>query len=112
MIKVIWFLKRAEHLELEAFQQWWAGTHASEIARAQRPYLKRYVVNLRRPVDPLTGRPSHDLDWDGCAEQWFDSEADFDAAQVMPGMAAINDDFVQHISRVARMVVREAPIAI
>ena len=112
MIKVVWFLKRGDHLELAEFQQWWAGVHASQIADAQRPYLKRYVVNLRRPDDPLVGKPTGELDWDGCAEQWFDTEADFDTAQGLAGMDAINADTAKHISRVARMVVTERPIEV
>lgn len=112
MIKVVWFLKRAEGVDLAEFQHWWAHVHAPEIAEAQRGRLRRYVVNLRQPEDRLAGRPEHDLDWDGCAEQWFDSAEDFDAAQAAPGMEAINADVARHVSRVARMVVQEEPIAL
>ncbi|MGF1626271.1 MAG: EthD domain-containing protein [Alphaproteobacteria bacterium] len=112
MIKVIWFLKRAETLELDEFQHWWAHIHAPQIAAAQGAYLRRYTVNLRRIDDPLVGRPADDFDWDGAAEQWFETEADFNAAQGAPGMADINADTGRHVSRVARMVVSENLIAL
>ena len=112
MIKVIWFLKRAEHLELDEFQHWWAHIHAPQIAEVQQPYLKQYTVNLRRPDDALVGKPIDDLDWDGAAEQWFETEADFNAAQGVSGMDVINADTGRHVSRVARMVVSENPIAL
>ena len=31
MIKVMWFVKRADHLTLEEFERWWTETHAPDI---------------------------------------------------------------------------------
>jgi hypothetical protein len=37
MIKVMWFLKRAPHLTLEEFGDWWLNVHAADIAADQAP---------------------------------------------------------------------------
>ena len=47
MIKVMWFLKRAPHLSLAEFADWWLNRHAKDIAADQAPYLKRYVIDVR-----------------------------------------------------------------
>jgi hypothetical protein len=31
VIKVMWFVKRADHLTLEEFERWWTETHAPDI---------------------------------------------------------------------------------
>jgi uncharacterized protein (TIGR02118 family) len=110
MIKIMWFLKRARHLTLEEFHRWWMEIHAPMIVAAQKPYLRKYVVNLRWPDDPLPGKPAEDAGWDGCAEQWFDSEADFNAVHGGATTSAIQADTLKHISRHARMMVRENPV--
>src|SRR5690348_9402972 len=79
MIKVMWFLKRAEHLSLEEFHRWWIETHVPAIVAAQKPHLRKYVVDLRWAEDPLPGKPKDEMDWDGVAEQWFETEDDFKA---------------------------------
>ena len=110
MIKVMWFLKRAEHLTLEEFADWWINRHAHDVVRHQAPYLKRYVVNVRRDDAGLAGRASDEAEWDGVAEQWFDSELDFNAAySVSP--SPTRGDTLAHTSRFARMIVREQPYA-
>ena len=47
MVKVMWFLKRADHLTLEEFSRWWLEEHALDVAHHQSPHLRRYVVNVR-----------------------------------------------------------------
>ena len=46
MLKVMWFLKRAEGITLEQFDAWWRE-HLHMIADRQRPQLLRYTVNIR-----------------------------------------------------------------
>jgi len=107
MIKVMWLLKRAPHLSLEEFQDWWLNRHAPDIIADQTPYLKRYVIDLRlAAVDGLVGNPEHEPDWDGIAEQWFETEADYNAVYgraVRPTRA----DTLAHTSAFQRLVVRE-----
>jgi hypothetical protein len=106
VIKVMWFLKRAEGMSLEAFRDWWLNRHAHDVARHQEPYLLRYVVNVRRDDSCLGGRPSDDHEWDGVAEQWFADEAAYNAVY-HGGPSPTRGDTLAHTSRFARLVVTE-----
>ena len=76
----MWLLKRAPHLTPDEFRDWWLTRHAPDIAADQSPYLKRHVVDVRvADVDGLAGRPDQEPEWDGIAEQWFETEADYNA---------------------------------
>lgn len=111
MIKVMWFLKRKEHLSLEEFRRWWLDRHAPMIEETQRPHLLRYVVNVRTDTDDLPGKPQSPSDWDGVAEQWFATEADFKAIYgraVSPTRA----DTLAHVSRLERIIVTELDVSI
>ena len=112
MLKVMWFLKRADHLTLDDFHRWWMETHVPAVVEAQRPYLKKYVVNLRSPEDLLPGKPSNETDWDGVAEQWFETEDDFKAVHGRASVGATRADTLKHVSRLARMIVRENTIQV
>ena len=109
MIKIVWLLKRAPHLSQEEFERWWLERHVP-IARAA-PRLRRYVVNLPRRPDQLAGRPATECDWDGVAEQWFDTEDDLDAAYARPVAGSIRADTLAHVARLERLIVREIDIA-
>lgn len=111
MIKVMWFLKRAEHLTLAEFRAWWLD-HISLVADLQKPYLKRYVVNIRTDEDTLPTPPRDAFEWDGCAEQWFDDEAGFRAAYERPTPSESRTDTLRHTSRFSRMVVHETGVAV
>lgn len=110
MIKVMWFLQRAEHLTLAEFRTWWVEDHCKLIAKAQSPYLKRYIVNVREEEDNLVGKPAYETRWDGVAEQWFETEEDFNAAYSKPTAPVTRDDTRAHTSRMERIVVREYPV--
>lgn len=111
MIKVMWFLKRAEHLTLQEFRSWWLDEHAHLIAKAQSPHLRKYIVNVREDEDSLVGRPAFECEWDGVAEQWFEDEAAFNAAYSKPTAPVTREDTRQHTSRMERLIVRECEIA-
>jgi hypothetical protein len=107
MIKVMWLLKRASHLTQAEFADWWLNRHARDIAVDQAPFLKRYVVDVRVEDDgALAGKPSAEPEWDGIAEQWFASEADYNAVY---GRAErpTRADTLAHTSAFQRLVVRE-----
>lgn len=106
MIKVMWFLKRAPHLSLEEFGEWWLTRHAPDIAADQAPYLRRYVIDLRVADDGLAGKPAAELDWDGVAEQWFETEADYNAVYGRADRPT-RADTLAHTSAFQRLVVRE-----
>lgn len=110
MIKVIWLLKRAHHLTLGEFRSWWLDRHAGDIAADQAPYLKRYVVNVRVDDDAaLAGKPDAEPEWDGVAEQWFETEADYNAVYGRSDRAT-RADTLAHTSAFQRIVVRETEI--
>jgi hypothetical protein len=106
MIKVMWFLKRAEHLTLEEFRRWWVEEHAHDIRADQSPHLDRYVVNVRVDDDNLSGKPAAEPDWDGVAEQWFATEEAFNAVYSNDNRPT-RADTLAHTSGFQRLVVRE-----
>ncbi|KPQ20873.1 MAG: EthD domain-containing protein [Rhodobacteraceae bacterium HLUCCA24] len=109
MIKVMWFLKRAEHLSLAEFREWWLTRHAPDIIADQAPYLAKYVVDIRAEDDSgLAGKPAEEPEWDGIAEQWFE---DADAYNAVYGRAdrPTRADTMAHTSRFQRLVVTEHP---
>jgi hypothetical protein len=111
MIKVMWFLKRAEHLTLKEFRDWWLQHHAADIVDDQLPYLKRYKVDVRVADDQAfaAGRPGTDSPWDGIAEQWFDSVEDYTAVYGRSERVT-RADTLAHTSRFERLVVEEHDI--
>ena len=106
MIKVMWFLKRKEGLSLAEFRAWWLERHADDVARHQSPHLARYVVNVRVDEDDLPGRPVEEPEWDGVAEQWFETEAAFRAVYGR-AESPTRADTLAHVSRFQRIVVTE-----
>jgi hypothetical protein len=111
VIKVMWFLKRADHLTLEEFRAWWLD-HTRLVAELQKPHLKRYVVNIRAASDELSSQPPDEFEWDGCAEQWFDDEAGFRAAYERPSPTASRVDTLKQTSRLSRIVVHETEVPV
>jgi hypothetical protein len=80
MIKVMWFLKRAEHLSLQQFSDWWLTQHSGDVAHHQGAHLRKYVINVRNDALLLGAGTSDGFDWDGVAEQWFADVAAYNAA--------------------------------
>jgi hypothetical protein len=109
VIKVMWFLKRKEHLTLAEFRAWWLDSHAPDVARLQAPHLARYVVNVRVDADDLPGKPAEEPEWDGVAEQWFATEADFRAVYGRAG-SPTRADTLAHVSRFQRLIVAETDV--
>ncbi len=112
MIKVVWLLKRAPHLSLEEFRRWWLESHIHMITDLQKPYLKRYIVNVRVADDTLPGKPPEEPEWDGCAEQWFATEDDFRAVYGKSTPSPSRADTLKHVSRFQRLVVEEHEIPV
>lgn len=112
MIKVLWFLKRAEHLTLAEFRDWWLNTHCHMITDLQKPYLKRYVIDFRWDEDTLPGKPGGESDWDGVAEQWFETAEDFAAVYGTSTPSPSRGDTMKHVSRFERLVVHEHEIPV
>ena len=110
MIKVMWFLKRADGLSLDEFATCWKE-HLHMIAARQQPQLVRYTVNIRRSDDDTwAGKPAADCEWDGVAEQWFASEEAFNEVYGRPSAAETRNDTLAHVSRFERIMVEEIPV--
>ncbi|MFM8897189.1 MAG: EthD domain-containing protein [Actinomycetales bacterium] len=107
MLKVMWFLKRAEGITLEEFDAWWRE-HLQMIADRQRPQLLRYTVNIRTSdTDELAGHTGAECEWDGVAEQWVADEAAFVEVYGRPAASHTRSDTLAHVSRFERLFVHE-----
>ena len=107
MVKIVWFLKRAEHLSLEEFSRWWLQGHAPVIAEKQGSMLSRYVVNIRTETDDLPAAAGTPCEWDGMAEEWFESEEAARRALSLPSAPETRADVMAHVSSMSRLIVTE-----
>jgi uncharacterized protein (TIGR02118 family) len=77
VIKLTFCLVRLPHLSREAFQDYWAGTHAPLVASvAETLQIRRYVqLHSLPPAASEAIRASRQApaEYDGVAELWFDS---------------------------------------
>ena len=111
MIKVTWFLRKADHLTLAEFREWWLNWHAPRVRRTQAPYLKALRVSVRIDDDGVfaSAPTAEQFPWDGYAEQFFDTVEDFNAvfsSNERPTRAEV----LAHTSAIQRMVVEETEI--
>jgi uncharacterized protein (TIGR02118 family) len=110
MVKIVWFLKKAEHLSMEEFRRWWLDGHAPVIKAKQGAMLHRYIVNIRSERDDLPAATGTPCEWDGMAEEWFESEEAARKALSLPSAPATRADVMAHVSQMSRMIVTEHPI--
>ena len=108
MIKVMFFLKKADHLSHEEFYDWWLNKHAPAIVADQAPYLRRYHINLAvKDASHLAPSVSSaDLDWDGVGIQYFDTVEDYNAVYTRTNRPT-TPDTLKHIKEAKRFVVEE-----
>lgn len=107
MIKIMWFLKRADHLSFDEFRSWWVDSHRHLIQEIHGPHLLRYVVDMRDPDEALPGATPDETDWDGVAEQWFADEAAMRAVYEGPRAHITREDTMKHVGAFSRLVVHE-----
>jgi hypothetical protein len=110
-VKVLFFMKRANHLTLEEFRTWWFETHMPDIRKRHGPYLVGYRLNIRsREKDDLAGRPKEDPQWDGVAELWYRDEAALNSAYSGAAAEGSRQDTLAHVSRLERLIVDQRTI--
>jgi|SRR5579872_773876 len=109
MLKIMWFLKRADGISLEEFRAWWLD-HTNHVREARKGELRKYVVNIREPSDTLAGQPPDDPIWDGVAEEWYEDEKAVNRAYSRPAARGTRQDTLAHVSRLSRIIVREREI--
>ena len=107
MIRVMFFIKRADHLSLNEFQEWWFNTHVPHVCMDQSPYLAEYQICTKAVdlVDLPGGIAQEDLDWDGVAIQSFRTMDDYLAVYGKKERATTKDT-LKHIKEIKRMIVR------
>lgn len=106
MVKVMWFLRKADHLSMEEFRRWWLKEHAPMISAKQGHLISRYVVNVS-VMDDLPGGTGVDTGWDGVAEEWFENIEDAQRAFSLPSAPETRADVMAHVSSMSRLVVSE-----
>ena len=85
----------------------WAALHAPFIAAKQGTLIARYVVNVRYEHDTLPGATGTPFEWDGMAEEWFESEEVARQAFSLPSAPDTRADVMAHVSAMSRLVVAE-----
>ena len=120
MLKLVFCLRRLPHLSQAEFQRYWREVHAPLVQRhASALHIRRYV-QAHALDDPLNaalraGRGA-DEPFDGVAELWWASRAEFDAATASEagraaGLALLEDEqrFIDH-ARSTLFVATERPV--
>jgi hypothetical protein len=98
LFKLVQFAKRPAGLSFEEFRAYWTGRYAAHVNRI--PGLRGHVINFRTGLDVMTAffpqnaeafTPEGEVrrnaffdTWDGMAELWFDSPAQFVAGRADP----------------------------
>jgi uncharacterized protein (TIGR02118 family) len=96
MVKLTFALRRAPHLEREAFQRYWREVHGPLVEKHREALgIRRYVQvhTLDHPANALLqgsrGAPS---EYDGVAELWFDSAGFPDTPEARAAGAELLED--------------------
>jgi len=110
VVKVVWFLRKADHLSLEDFRRWWLDKHAPVIAQRQGAMLRRYIVNIGTGDDDLPAAAGTPCEWDGFAEEWFETTEAARIALSLPSAPAIRADVMAHVRKMSRLIVSEHTI--
>jgi hypothetical protein len=107
VVKILWFLKKADRLSMDEFRTWWLDGHAPVIAEKQGSMLLRYIVNIRTDADNLPAGTATPCEWDGMAEEWFEDEAVARKALSLPSAPDTRADVMAHVSSISRLIVTE-----
>jgi len=101
VLKLIFCLHRLPHLSRAEFQRYWREVHGPLVRRHASALRIRRYVQAHTLDDPLNaalqaGRGAQEA-FDGVAELWWDSRADFEAATASAegraaGLALLEDE--------------------
>ena len=97
VIKKASLLQRKPGISHEEFVKHWVEIHAP-MARAC-PGIGRYTLTIIKTASPRKNMPTFDIQVDGIAEQWFRSQADYEAYLNSPRTARLRDDGATFIGR-------------
>ncbi|WP_080150308.1 EthD domain-containing protein [Salmonella enterica] len=98
MLKLIMCVKRRAHLTREEFDHYWRNQHASLVVKhSERLGIRKYIqtVPFANNISQSTlqqTRNSSPVDFDGCAELWWDSlESHLAARKTEEGLSALQE---------------------
>ena len=97
MVKVVVVFRRKPGMDIEAFGQYWQGTHAGLVK--QLPGLRRYVQSQTIPGGYRKGQPAID----GMAELWFDDTGALRKVAGSRELAAVLADEANFIDPASRL---------
>jgi uncharacterized protein (TIGR02118 family) len=107
-MKSISLLARRAGLTHEQFMHHWREVHGP-LAHAV-PGIRRYVQNEIAAQPTRPDIPSHEIEVDGIAEIWWESEEAMRHAATTPELKALHADGALFIGRIKSFVVREHTI--
>lgn len=98
MLKLVMCVKRQPHLTREEFDHYWRNNHAPLVIRYSEILgIRRYVqtvpfANSLAQLALQQTRNSAPVDFDGCAELWWDDlESHLAARKTVGGLSALNE---------------------
>ena len=97
MFKAIILLKKKNEVSPEDFENWWINEHSSKAAML--PKIRKLCFNL---VENYS-----DNAYDGVAEQWFDSQEDFENAYASEIGKKVAADSISNVLKRDRLFVKE-----
>ena len=74
------------------------------------PGIGRYTLTIVKSTSPRKNMPSYDIQVDGIAEQWFKSQADFEAYSNSPATKRMREDGATIIGRELVFITEEKVI--
>ena len=97
MFKAIILLKKKNEVSSEEFKNWWINDHSSKAAML--PKIRKLCFNL---VENDSEKA-----YDGVAEQWFDSQEDFENAYKSEIGKKVAADSISNVLKRDRLFVKE-----
>ena len=97
MFKAIILLKKKNEVSTEDFENWWINEHSSKAAML--PKIRKLCFNLVEN--------NSDNAYDGVAEQWFDSQEDFENAYASEIGKEVAADSISNVLKRDRLFVKE-----
>ena len=100
MFKAIILLKKKEDVTPEQFKDWWINSHSLKAAKL--PNIRKLCFNLVENEGEKA--------FDGVAEQWFDSQEDFENAYASEIGQMVAADSIRNVLKRERLFVKEHDI--
>ena len=97
MFKAMILLKKKDSFTNEQFKNWWLNEHSPMASKL--PKIKKLCFNL------VVGEDNQE--YDGIAEQWFDTEEDFLSAYQSEYGKQVAADSMSKVSKRTRVFVSE-----